>query len=102
MVNEHEAALPAASVAVAFTVVTPFGNLLREDGLETTTTPGQLSVAVTEKLTTAVLVPGSVSLVMFPGHVIAGASASLTVTVNVHDDLFPDASVAVQATVVVP
>jgi hypothetical protein len=39
---------------------------------------------------------------MFAGHVIIGGSVSLTVTVNEHVAVFPDASVAVQVTVVVP
>ena len=46
-VNIHELWLPEASVAVAVTVVVPFGNALPEGGLLTTTTPGQLSLAVT-------------------------------------------------------
>ena len=39
---------------------------------------------------------------MFAGHVTVGACVSLTVTVNEHDPVFDEASVAVQVTVVVP
>ena len=39
---------------------------------------------------------------MFVGQVIAGAVVSLTLTVKVHDPVFPDVSVAVHVTVVVP
>jgi len=46
-VNMHELWLPDVSVAVAVTVVVPFGKALPEGGLLTTTTPGQLSLAVT-------------------------------------------------------
>ena len=41
-------------------------------------------------------------MVMGAGQVMAGGSVSLTVTVKVHVAVFPDASVAVQVTVVVP
>jgi hypothetical protein len=46
-VKLHEAVLPDASVAVAVTVVVPFGKVEPEGGLLTTVTPGQLSIAVT-------------------------------------------------------
>ena len=45
--NVHVAVLPAASVAVAVTAVVPNRNVEPEAGLETTVTPGQLSVALT-------------------------------------------------------
>ena len=47
-VKEQVDEFPAASVAVAVTVVTPDGNTVPEAGVLLTTTPGQLSVAVTE------------------------------------------------------
>src|SRR5436853_600645 len=47
-------------------------------------------------------VPGSVLLVIFAGHVMAGASLSLTVTVWSHEELLPELSVAVQWIVTVP
>ena len=46
------AVLPEASVAVQVTVVTPTGKQLPEGGVQTTVTPGQLSLAVVVKLTT--------------------------------------------------
>ena len=52
-VNWQLAVLFDASVAVHVTVVVPFGNVEPDDGLQFTVTPGQLSVAVAEKLTTA-------------------------------------------------
>ena len=95
MVNEQVAVLPDASVAVFITVVVPFGNTEPEGGLLTTVTPGQLSLAVTIKVTTAVQRPGSVDLTIFAGQVIVGFSASLTVTVNEQlADVLPLASVA--------
>ena len=42
-VNAQIAVLPAASVAVAITVVVPIGNVLPETGLKLTVAPGQLS-----------------------------------------------------------
>ena len=45
-VNEQVAVLPAASVAVDVTVVTPTGNTLPDAGTDTTVTPGQLSMTV--------------------------------------------------------
>ena len=53
-------------------------------------------------MTTAEHRPGSVDLVIFAGHAMVGFSVSLTVTVKVHVAVLPDASVAVQVTVVVP
>ena len=78
------AVLPDASVAVQVTVVTPVGKQLPEGGLQTTVTPGQLSLAVVVKVTT---VQGSVTLadtaVMLAGQVIVGGCVSLTLMVNV-------------------
>jgi hypothetical protein len=45
-VNEQDAVFPAPSVAVAVTVVTPFGKLEPDAGEDTTVGVGQLSVAV--------------------------------------------------------
>ena len=44
-VKEQLAVLPAASVAVAVTVVVPTGNAVPEAGVLVTDTPGQLSEA---------------------------------------------------------
>jgi hypothetical protein len=52
-VKEHVAVLPAASVAVAVTVVVPKGKVLPDAGTATTVTPGALSVATTVNVTTA-------------------------------------------------
>jgi len=45
-VNEQVAVLPTPSVAVAVTVVTPFGNVEPDAGVDTTVGVEQLSVAV--------------------------------------------------------
>ena len=83
-VKVQVAVLPEASVAVQVTVVVPAGKQLPEGGLQTTTTPGQLSLAVVVKLTTT---QGSVTLtvtaVTLAGQVIEGGCVSFTVTVNV-------------------
>ena len=50
-VNEQLAVFPEASVAVQTTVVVPFGKLEPGGGLHKKVTPGQLSLAVTTKLT---------------------------------------------------
>ena len=46
-VKLHVAVFPEVSIAVAVTVVVPFGNAVPEGGLDATVTPGQLSLAVT-------------------------------------------------------
>ena len=103
-VNEQLAVLPLGSVAVAFTVVVPTGNVDPDGGVATTLTGVQLSVAVTLKLTTAEHRPVSLLTVMFVGHVITGGVTSVTVTVNeqLEAETLPEASVAVQLTEVVP
>ena len=101
-VKVHIEMLPDESVAVEVTVVVPFGKLDPDAGALTTETPGQLSVAVTEKVTTVEHKPGLVGAVMFAGHVIDGGCASFTVTVNVHDDELPDESDTLHDTVVTP
>lgn len=83
-VNWQLALLFDASVAVQVTVVVPFGNVEPVGGTQSTVTPGQLSVAVAEKLTTAEHRLGAVVVTMSPGHVIVGGAASLTLTVNEH------------------
>ena len=88
-----------ASVAVHVTVVVPTGKQDPDGGLQTTVTPGQLSLAVVVKATTT---HGSVAVavlaVLFGGQVIVGGCVSLTVTVNVQLGPAED----VQVTVVVP
>jgi hypothetical protein len=100
--NVQVAVLPDASVAVQVTVEVPVGKALPEAGLQLVVTPGQLSVADAVNETAAVHNPGSVLAVMFEGHVIAGASLSITVTVNEQVAVLPALSVAVQVTVVTP
>jgi len=94
--------LPGASVAVAVTVVVPFGNAKPEAGLLTTVTLEQRSDALTVKVTAAVHCPGSASRVMFAGHDIEGGVLSTTVTVAVHCLESPGGSVTVNVTFVVP
>jgi hypothetical protein len=53
-------------------------------------------------LTVAEHCPVAAVVVMFAGQVIGGPVTSLTVTVKVQEPVLPDASVAVQVTVVVP
>jgi predicted nucleotidyltransferase len=101
-VNEQEAELPAASVAVQETVVVPFGNVEPEAGEQTTEPPGQLSETVGAKVTTAEHCPGVFGAVTLAGQTIDGGCVSLTVTVNDQDAVLLEASVAVQLTVVVP
>ena len=52
-VKEQLSLFPDPSVATDWTVVVPLRNVDPDAGVETTVTPGQLSVAVTVKLTTA-------------------------------------------------
>src|SRR6476660_8007144 len=83
MVKLQVAVLPEASVAVQVTVVTPAGKQLPEGGLQTTTTPGQLSDAVAVKVTTTqVSVTLGVTAVISHGQVMTGGWVSVTVTVN--------------------
>src|SRR5881397_2365513 len=93
---------PDASVAAEVTVVVPLGKLEPEGGVEVRVTPGQLSLAVALKLTTAEHWPGSVPVTMSAGQITFGFSVSLTVTVKTQLSVFPEASVAVQVTAVVP
>ena len=71
-VKEQLAVFPDASVAVAVTVVVPFGKLEPDGGFATTVTPGQLSVAVTLKVASAEHCPRAQGTVMFAGHEILG------------------------------
>jgi hypothetical protein len=101
-VNEQVPVLPVASVAVHVTVVVPTAKKEPDAGTQDTVTPGQLSVAVATKVTTAPQSPGSFDTVIGAGHVMTGASVSLTVTVNEQLEVLPLPSSAVQVTVVVP
>jgi hypothetical protein len=103
-VKEQVAVFPAASVAVQVTVEVPMGKKDPEAGEQLTSIgPGQLSVTVgLGYVTIAPFSPGSLGTVTSAGQVITGASVSSTVTVKEQLAVFPDGSVAVQVTVVVP
>ena len=103
-VNMQVAVFPDASVAVAATVVVPFGKNDPDAGLAITATPGQLSVAVTVKFTTAPHWFGAFAVMMFAGQLMIGGTLSLTVTVKLQLPVLGDAarSDAEQLTVVTP
>src|SRR3989304_4610686 len=101
--NWQEASFPEASVAVHVTVVLPSGKIEPEGGLQTYVTPEQLSPVVGGgKSTKASHRPGVLSVVMSAGQEMDGFSVSFTVMVNWQLAWLPDASVAVQVTVVTP
>src|SRR4030095_11775625 len=64
--------------------------------------PEQLSPYPTVKVLTAPHTPGSFTELIFPAQVISGICASCTVTVKLQFEAFPQSSVAVTFTVVVP
>jgi hypothetical protein len=105
-VKPHVAVLLEASVAVHVTFVVPVGKQEPEGGLQSTVTPGQLSVAVTVKFTSWQEGAGhafwSVNAVTFAGQVITGGWVSTTVTVNVQLDMLFAASLTEHVTVVAP
>lgn len=101
-VNIQVDLLAAASVAVAVTVVVPFGKTDPEAGLETTVMLEQLSVAVTVKLTTAEQRLRAVEVMMLAGQLKTGATVSFTLTVNEQLEELAAASLTVQVTVLVP
>lgn len=80
-------------------VVVPIGNVdpLGKPAVCVITNPAQLSVATGKaQPTTAEQLPGVLLTVMLSGHELnTGACKSVTVTVNVHNEEFPLASVAV-------
>jgi hypothetical protein len=96
------AVLPLASVAVQFTGVVPLPKLDPLAGVQLTLAPGQLSPKFEAKFTTCTQVPAAVLVTISSGHVRDGNSWSSTVTVKLHDAMFPFASVAVQVTGVAP
>ena len=102
-VKVEDELLPEASVAVQVTVLTPMAKSLPEAGVQTTVTPGQLSLAAgAVKETVAVALPASVLTLMSAFLPMTGASVSFTVTVKVEVEVLPEASVAVEVTVVTP
>jgi len=103
MVKVQVLVLPAASVAMQVTGVVPNGKVEPDGGLQLAVTPGQLSVTIgAGKLTGKEFAPTAALATILAGQVIAGGWESLTVTVNAHSLVFPDASVATQFTVVTP
>jgi hypothetical protein len=101
--NEQALVFPEPSVAVQLTLFVPRAKVEPDTGAQLTVRVAQLSVAVAAKVT-LLRVHWSRSFVvtMFAGQVIAGGSASLTVTAKEQLALLPDPSVAVQLTVLVP
>jgi xanthine/CO dehydrogenase XdhC/CoxF family maturation factor len=65
--------LPAASVAVQVTIVSPSGNTEPEGGAQLAVTPGQLSVVIgAGKLTFTLFAPAAALATIFAGQVIDG------------------------------
>ena len=96
------AVFPVESRPVQPTVVVPSPNVLPDAGVQLTAGAGStLSTAVTVKVTAAPEGPVA-SAVLFPGVLRVGAAESVTVIVKVPLAWFPEKSVAVQVTVVVP
>ena len=96
----HVIVLLAPSVAVQVTVVLPIGKLAGASLVIVGV--AQLSVPVAVPIDAVdVHCPKSVFIVTAPGHVIAGASASTTVTVN-EQVVVPNPLVALNVLVVVP
>ena len=89
---------PAASVAVAVTVVVPTGKTEPDAGLLTIVGAPQLSLPVTVKFTTAEQVPTGALTVISAGQEMLGSSSSVTLTVKLQ--LGP--AELVQVTVVSP
>ena len=100
--KEQVAELPLRSVAVLVTVVVPTLNVLPDTGFDTTEETVQLSVAVAEKVTTALQLPVEAFWVIADGQVTTGFWLSTTVTVNEQVAELPLRSVAILVTVVVP
>jgi hypothetical protein len=99
-VKEQEAVLPAASIAVQFTGLTPLAKVEPEGGVQEALTPRQLSEVAGGSHVTLALEHwlASVLATMLPGHMMLGFWASLIMTVNVQDAVCPAASMAVHMT----
>jgi hypothetical protein len=94
--NVQVLVLPAASVALACTVVVPTGKLDPDAWSSSTGAAEQLSFAVTAKVTLAAHVPGTALTLMSPGQVITGGVLSMTVIVWTALWLFVASSVALK------
>ena len=99
--NEQLAVFPEASVATLRTLVIPEGKKDPEAGVDTTFTM-QLSFTPTSKFTIAPQAFSSVLTIVSAIQIIFGASLSVTFILNEHSAVFPEASVAVEETRVVP
>jgi hypothetical protein len=94
---------PAASVAVYFTCVVPFGNVAPGACVDVSTGVPQLSVAVGGVHVPTAWHEAFALNVMVEGHpVMTGFVTSLTITLNVQTEELPFPSVAVYLTCVVP
>jgi hypothetical protein len=95
--------LLAPSVAVQTTVLVPKGKVEPGDGEQVTLTPGQLSMAMAIKVTLLLLAwPESTLSVMPGGQMMVGGCISTTLTMKLQALVLPQASVAVQWTLVSP
>jgi hypothetical protein len=95
------AKLPLPSTTVQITVVVPIGNVA--GALFVTLATEQLSAVIGVPSTTPVAAHGALAgTVMFNGAEIVGNVASFTTTICVAVAMFPEASVTVHVTVVVP
>lgn len=112
-VNVQTDVLPEVSVAVHLTFVQD-GTVGKQNpevmiwaGLasltQTNVTPGQLSIAVTIKLTGTQISPGfAVTAIILFGQLITGGSVSFTVMMKLQLAVLPEASATEQFTVVTP
>lgn len=103
--NEHVAVVPPASVTRKVFVVAPTEKdaPLGAPAICVVVAPEQLSVPFgAVYVTFAAQSPKAAFTLIFAGQVIVGAWLSITVTVNVQVDWFPEMSVATPVTVVVP
>jgi hypothetical protein len=101
--NEHDAVLSAASVALHSTDVTPSGKIVWPNCGQVTVTLPLLSVATAgDQLNEAVREPGDVATSELPGQDMTGGVTSATSTVNEQLAVLPDVSVALQATLAAP
>src|SRR6185295_5487580 len=101
-VKDPVALFPAASVAVTFTALGPMGKKLPLAGVWTTVGADTRSVAVAGAKLTMAPVASVAAKVCVPGTVMVGGVVSRTVTWNAQMAEFPEPSVAVAVTGVVP
>jgi uncharacterized protein YunC (DUF1805 family) len=101
--KEQVETFPATSVAVYVTPVVPMGNVLPGDLVVVNAPPEQLSVNVGAVQATTAWHDELALTIIFEGHPeITGLVTSWTVTLKEQVEIFPDASVAVYVTGVVP